>query len=84
MSVLIRPLLFIGVPSFVLMLIGFFLGIYTLQHYNQTQVFLIPYAILTSILLIIGVLGMFMGLMLNVLPNIVEKSRQDTEQRISK
>jgi len=70
-----RPLLFIGVPSFMLVILGLFFGIRTLQYYNLTHVFLIPYAIIVSILLIIGVIGMFMGLVLNVLPNILKQVR---------
>ena len=69
-----RPLLFIGVPGFVLILLGLFFGILTLQYYNQTHVFLIPYAIMVSIFLIIGALGMFMGLVLNTLPRILKRS----------
>jgi len=72
-----RPLLFIAVPGFVLVLLGLIFGMYTLQYYNQTQVFLMSYAILTSILLIIGTIGMFIGLMLNVLPNILKRSKLD-------
>ncbi|GAI02798.1 unnamed protein product, partial [marine sediment metagenome] len=70
-----RPLLFIGVPSFVLIILGIFFAIITLQYYNQTHVFPIPYAILVSIFLIIGALGMFMGLVLNVLPNMLKRAR---------
>ena len=70
-----RPLLFIGAPSFVLVILGIFFAILTLQYYNQTHVFPIPYAILVSIFLIIGALGMFMGLMLNVLPNMLKRVR---------
>jgi len=46
-----RPLLFIGIPGFVLVIL----------------------AILVSIFLIVGVIGMFMGLVLNVLPNIIKR-----------
>ena len=74
-----RPLLFIGVPGFILVLLGLFYGINTLSYYNQTGDFLISYAMVTSILLIIGVLGMFMGLMLNVLPNIIQRSKQELD-----
>ena len=74
-----RPLLFIGVPGFVLVLLGFFFGILTLQYYNQTHVFPIPYAIMVAILLIIGVIGMFMGVVLNVLPSIVRRSQQEVD-----
>lgn len=72
-----RPLLFIGVPGFIFVILGIFLGIYILQYYNQTHVFLISYAILISIFSIVGALGMFIGLMLNVLPSIVKRSQQE-------
>ena len=73
-----RPLLFIGVPGFILVLLGLIFGIQTLQYYNQTHVFLVPYAILVSIFLIVGILGMIMGLMLNVLPRILKRVREET------
>ena len=74
-----RPLLFIGVPGFVLAILGLILGILTLQYYNQTQVFLVANAILTSIFLIIGALGMFIGLVLNVLPNLIKRARYESD-----
>jgi len=70
-----HPLLYITLPGFVLAIIGLFFGIQTLQYYNQTHVFLISYAIMVSVFLIIGALGMFIGLMLNVLPNILKQSK---------
>ena len=71
-----RPLLFIGVPGFVSAILGLFLGILTLQYYNQTHVFLISYAILVSIFLIIGALAMFIGLTLSVLPRIIRQTME--------
>jgi hypothetical protein len=68
-----RPLLFISVPGFIAVIIGLFLGIYTLQYYNQTHVFLIPYSIIVSILVIVGALAMLIGLTLNVIPQILKK-----------
>ena len=73
-----RPLLFISVPGFILVLLGLFFAIKTLQYYNMTNVFLVPYAILVSILLIIGALAMFMGLVLNVLPGIIRRAKNET------
>ncbi|MDG6219768.1 MAG: hypothetical protein QCI00_10095 [Candidatus Thermoplasmatota archaeon] len=58
-------------------LLGLLVGIYTLQYYNQTNVFLIPYAIVVSIFIMLGALAMFMGLVLNVLPNIIKRSRSE-------
>lgn len=72
-----RPLLFIGVPGFLSVLLGLVFGILTLQHYNQTHVFVIPYAIMVSIFIMIGALAMFMGLVLNVLPSIIKRSRSE-------
>lgn len=70
-----RPLLFIGLPGFFSVLLGLIIGIYTLQLYNQTHVFIIPYAIVVSIFIMLGALAMFMGLVLNVLPSIIKRSR---------
>jgi len=72
-----HPLLFIGVPGFVFLVVGVFWGIRTLQVYNQTHVFLISYALLTSIFLVIGSLAMFIGLVLNVLPSIIRRVREE-------
>jgi len=71
-----RPLLFISVPGFIMVILGLLLGIRTLQYYNQAHVFLISYAVLVSIFLIIGVLAVFMGLMLNVLPRIIKQNEE--------
>jgi len=68
-----RPLLFIGIPGFVLIIIGLIMGIYTLQRYNQTGMFPILQAILISIFLVLGTLAVFIGLVLNVLPNIIKR-----------
>ena len=70
-----HPLALITLPGFISVLIGLALGIHTLQIYNQTHVFLISYAILVSILLIIGAIAMFMGLMLNVLPRMIKQAK---------
>jgi len=71
-----HPLLFISFPGFISVILGLFLGILTLQHYNQTHVFLLPNAIIIICLLIIGVLAMFMGLILNVLPRVIKYNQE--------
>jgi glycosyltransferase involved in cell wall biosynthesis len=73
-----HPLLFIGLPGFVMVILGLFFGIQTLQYYNQTHVFPISYAIIVCIFLIIGVIAMFIGLVLNVLPGIINRSKEET------
>ena len=62
-----RPLLYIGLPGFVMFVIGVFFGILLLQQYNQTRYFSLPYAMLIAIFMILGAIGLFMGLTLNVI-----------------
>jgi hypothetical protein len=47
--------------------IGVFFGIELLQLYNQTRYFSLPYAMLIAIFMILGAIGLFMGLTLNVI-----------------
>ena len=77
-----RPLLFIGVPGFFVFLSGIILTIYTLQYYNQNHVFLISYAIAIAILLIIGAIALFMGVVLNVFPKIIKQVQQENDDDI--
>ena len=62
-----RPLLYIGLPGFVTFVIGVFFGILLLQQYNQTRYFSLAYAMLVSIFMILGAIGLFMGLTFHVL-----------------
>jgi glycosyltransferase involved in cell wall biosynthesis len=67
-----RPLLYIGVPGLILSLIGIFFGIQLLRVYNQTRFFSLAYAMLVAIFLILGALGLFMGVTLNVISRLRE------------
>jgi len=62
-----RPLRYIGGPGFIMCLAGVFFGIRLLQLYNQTMYFSLAYAMLVAIFLILGALGLFMGMMLDVI-----------------
>jgi glycosyltransferase involved in cell wall biosynthesis len=62
-----RPLFYIGLPGFVTFVIGVFFGILLLQQYNQTKYFSLAYAMLVAIFMILGAIGLFMGLTLNVI-----------------
>ena len=53
-----RPLLYIGLPKLITFLIGVFFGILLLQQYNQTRYFSLPYAMLISIFMILGAIGL--------------------------
>jgi glycosyltransferase involved in cell wall biosynthesis len=72
-----RPLLFIGVPGFILVILGLFFGIQTLQLYSRIGILPVHYAIMASIFLVIGVLAMLVGLMLNVLPRMIKRARDE-------
>ena len=74
-----RPLLFIGVPGFVFVVIGIFMGIRTVQIYSHTSYFSVPFTLLSSIFLIVGAIGLFMGLTLTVISRLVEKIRNENE-----
>ncbi len=69
-----HPLFFFGVPGVIFFLIGIVLGSYTLQIYNQTGAFAVGYALLVTILLILGGLGILAGVILNILPSVISQS----------
>jgi hypothetical protein len=68
-----RPLLFIGVPGFVLIMIGFFFGLQLLRLYNQSSYFSMPFTMLAGFFIIVGTLAVFIGLVLNVISRLVRK-----------
>lgn len=72
-----RPLLFIGVPGMALILAGLLFGIRTISFYNAKNIFLISYALLSIFLLIVGTLAVLMSLLLNILPHIIQRARED-------
>jgi Glycosyltransferases involved in cell wall biogenesis len=65
-----RPLLYIGVPGFVLVSIATMFGLLLLQLYNRSQYFSLPTAMLTAIFGIIGVIFLFMGLTFHIIKRI--------------
>jgi glycosyltransferase involved in cell wall biosynthesis len=69
-----RPLLFIGVPGFVLIIAGVLMGILTLQWYNRLGIFPISYALITGVILMLGSLALFMGILLNTIPHIIKRT----------
>jgi len=51
-----RPLLFLGVPGFLLTVIGVFTGLYFLWYFNMTRYFSLPLALITFGALVLGFL----------------------------
>ena len=68
-----RPLVFMGIPGLVMIFIGFFFGLKLLQLYNDSGYFSIPFTMLTGFFVVIGTLGVFMGLVLNVVSRLIKK-----------
>ena len=65
-----RPLMFFGVPSIVLLLVGLAIGGVVVEAYRVAGELATGYAILSALLIILGSIGLFAGLLLNVLRGI--------------
>lgn len=76
-----RPLIFIGLPGVSFVIIGIFLAILTLQEYNMIHVFSIQYALLTTFFLIMGTLAVFIGLLFNTLPHIIQRTVEEAQRK---
>lgn len=68
-----RPLLYIGVPGIALIMIGFYFGLTLLRQYNQTGYFSLPFTLLAGFFIIVGVLGVFISLVLNVISRLLRE-----------
>lgn len=68
-----RPLILIGAPGFVFILIGFYFGLTLLRQYNQTGYFSMPYTMLAGFFILFGALGIFLGLMLKAIAKLGTK-----------
>ncbi|KUG21117.1 glycosyltransferase (family 2) [hydrocarbon metagenome] len=65
-----RPMLHISVPGFFAILLGMFLGMRSIQTYNEMGVFSIEYALFIGGLIILGIVGLLLGLMLEVVAKV--------------
>lgn len=68
-----RPLLYIGLPGVVLIMIGFYFGLTLLRQYNRLEYFSLPYTMLAGFFIIVGLLGVFIGLVLNVISRLLRE-----------
>lgn len=66
-----HPLLLIGFPGVLALTLGAVTGAWTVWQYDQTQEFAVGWALVTVMLVIVGVLAVFAGVMLNVLPQVL-------------
>ena len=68
-----RPLLYIGLPGMALIMIGFYFGLTLLRQYNQQGYFSLPFTLLAGFFIIVGVLGVFISLVLNVISRLLKE-----------
>jgi len=68
-----RPLLFITLPGLICIIVGFVLGISTFSYPQYNFITKTTNTIISSILIIVGAFAMFIGLLLYVLPKIIQR-----------
>ncbi|MCA1811521.1 MAG: glycosyltransferase family 2 protein [Halobacteriales archaeon] len=72
-----HPLLFLGVPGFVALLAGVAGGAYLLLVSDRTGNVSIGWFMVAMFAALAGILGLFAGLLFNILPRIIERSAQE-------
>jgi glycosyltransferase involved in cell wall biosynthesis len=76
-----RPLLFFGLPGLVVFLAGMFLGFQVVRIYDATQQLAVGYSLITVLLVIVGVLSIFVGIMLHAIGGLVREAMRAERQR---
>lgn len=72
-----RPMLFIGLPSLVLLVLGAALGLVVVNTYQATTQLAAGYALITVLLILVGSIGFFAAIVLHVLRGIfIDLERQ--------
>jgi glycosyltransferase involved in cell wall biosynthesis len=71
-----RPLLFFGVPGFISIVFGVGIGVYLLDFYIRNHRIPPGAAIISGVLLLLGVLGIFAGLILNSIASMIERIKR--------
>jgi glycosyltransferase involved in cell wall biosynthesis len=78
-----RPLLFFGVPGMLVLLAGLVLGFQVVRIYDATQQLAIGYSLVTVLMVIVGVLSVFVGIMLHAIRAIVGDALNEDRRRSS-
>jgi glycosyltransferase involved in cell wall biosynthesis len=76
-----RPLLFFGLPGLLILLAGLGLGLQVVLIYDATQQLAIGYSMITVLLVIVGMLATFVGVMLHAIRGLVRDAIRDTNRR---
>ena len=72
-----RPLLFFGLPGLFVLLAGLALGLQVVRIYDATQQLAIGYSLITVLLVIVGLLATFVGVMLHAIRDIVREALRE-------
>src|SRR5438093_7158482 len=66
-----RPLLFFGLPGLLALAAGLALGYYVIHIYEATTTLAVGYALITVLLVIVGLLAVFVGIMLHAIRSLL-------------
>jgi glycosyltransferase involved in cell wall biosynthesis len=72
-----RPLLFFGLPGVLLVLAGLSLGVQVVRIYDATQQLAIGYALITVLLVIVGIVATFVGIMLHAIRDLISEALEN-------
>ncbi|MCA9909608.1 MAG: glycosyltransferase family 2 protein, partial [Anaerolineae bacterium] len=75
-----RPLLFFGLPGFVLLVIGLILGLQVVDAYNRFEALAVGTALIVVILLLGGVFFLFTGIILHALRILMDEIKANLER----
>ncbi len=76
-----RPLLFFGLPGLLVLLAGLLLGFQVVRIYDATEQLAVGYALITVLLVIVGVLAVFVGIMLHAIREIIGDALKEDRRR---
>lgn len=77
-----RPLLFFGVPGLFVLLAGLLLGLQVVRIYDASQQLAVGYALITVLLVIVGILASFVAVMLHAIRDIVREALRERTRSI--
>jgi glycosyltransferase involved in cell wall biosynthesis len=78
-----RPLLFFGVPGLITLLAGMALGYGVIRIYEATTTLAVGYALITVLLVIVGLLAVFVGIMLHAIRGLIREALIDRQRSSS-
>jgi glycosyltransferase involved in cell wall biosynthesis len=76
-----RPLLFFGVPGALALIAGLWLGMTVMRIYEATTQLAVGYALITVLLVIVGLLSAFVGIMLHAINGLIRTALDDEQRR---